>query len=416
MALSSDTWAALRRPEAPFLRLLEDAAEPAPWTPSPVLGGRFALMTREAGPPPVERWVAQQSFGSGLSRMVRVRCVSDRAPDADAWRAALLDEAAALAALDHPGVVQLVDVVEDGHRLGVVREYVDGVALSDVLRRCEGAGAGVPFELAIQLASEILWVLDALHSSTDGQGRSLGLVHRGLHPDHVRITRRGHVKLDGFELARMNHVRRPATEPGLVKGFAAYLPPEVIAGEPASPAADQYAVGVMLYELLTGAPCFTGATAADVLWKVVREGPELERLEACHVPLELRDVVAIATQPSPEDRFEGAAQMARALDDYAEVIRRLGRPWRLASYLAGQALYPSPVVEAFSEASTAVVPRDLAAAPVSEGLAQAVEVTEVEDRDAMWSGPEILVDVSDLDLVEEPELVPDDEVVLIGVE
>jgi hypothetical protein len=442
MSASSDTWSAAPRPNAPFLRLLEDAVDRTPRTPVPILGGRVALLTREAGAPPVERWVGQQSFGAALSRRVRVRCVPVGAPESELWRAALLDEAAALAALEHPNVVQLVDVVEDEHRLGVVREHVDGVPLSAVLRVCQGAGVGIPFDLAVHLASEISWVLDALHQATDGQGRSLGLVHRGLHPDHVRITRGGHVKLDGFELARMHRAGRQATAQGVVKGFAAYLPPEVIAGEPAGPAADQYAVGVMLFELLTGEPCFTGANAADLLWKVVRDGPPLARLESHRVPPELREVVARATTPSPEDRFEGAGRMARALDEYAELIRRHGRPWRVASFLAAQGHFPSPATERPAaglglgprEASTKVVSREVApeqaALPsvpgvrVSSGLAGGVEITEVEDRVALWRAePRVevaaaspAVDVSDLGVEEEPMLLEDDDVVLITLE
>lgn len=438
---SSDAWVAPKRPV--FLRLLEETSGPAE-TPAGPLAGRYHLVERAPATPPVRRWLAQQTRAGGLSRLVRLEQLPPEAPDRAAWRAALLDEAAALTAVDHPNVVALLDVVEGEAGLLLVREHVDGATLAEALSLCAGAGAGVPMDLAVYLASEIAWVLHAVHAASDAGGRPLGLVHRGVHPSQVWLTRSGHVKLDGFHLVRMRAGRRPATEPGLVKGFAAYLPPECIAGEPAGAAADVYAVGVMLFELLTGEPCFDGDNAADVLWKVVREGVPIERLEQSRVPPELRAIVERATQPSPEDRFESAAQMAHAFDAYAEVIRRHGRPWQVARYFEAQGLFAEPAASRLSEVRTALVDREPAdprptvrardvdafeavrgAARVSAGLAGAGdEITEVTRRGpAPAPAPSVetlrpapTVDVSDLDLADEDdalELVDDVDIVLI---
>lgn len=442
MNASSDQWVAAPRPV--FLRLLEETTA-QPEAPE-VLAGRYQLVERGRSSPPVRCWLALQRRAGGLARWVRVKHLDPSTHEHAAWRAALLDEAAALTAVDHPNVVALMDVVEDEEGLILVREHVDGPTLAQVLSVCQGGGTGVPFDLSVYLASEILWVVSAVHAAHDPSGRPMGLVHRGVHPSQICITRTGHVKLDGFELVRLASGRAPATEPGLVKGFAAYLPPECIAGEPASAAADVYAVGVMLFELLTGEPCFEGHNGAEVLWKVVRKGPPLARLERHRVPPELREIVARATQPSPEDRFESAEAMARALDAYAEVIRRHGRPWQVARYLEAQSLYGPPASTRLSELHTAVVDREVPEGPavrvrdvdeveavrgearISSGLANpsSDEVTEVTARTSASPRPSVEtvapgVDVSDLmegsaSRTDEPEELGDEDVVLITIE
>lgn len=447
MSASSDGWAAVPRAEGPvFLRLLEDAGAGSDAGPR-VLADRFQLVERITCSAPVRGWLALARGAGGLSRWVRLKHLDPSAPDFDVWRAALLDEATALTAVDHPHVVSLLDVVEDEAGLVLVREHVDGPSLADVLSVCQGAGAGVPFELSVHLASELLWVVHAVHNASDPAGRPLQLVHRGVHPSQVQITRSGHVKLDGFELVRMASGRSAATEPGLVKGFAAYLPPECIAGEPAAATADVYAVGVMLFELLCGEPCFDGHNGAEILWKVVRKGPPLARLERHRVPPELREIVSRATQPSPEDRYQSAREMARALDAYAEMIRRPGRPWQVERFFEAQGLYPEPVGARLADVETALVDAHFGAAPaveaqpvpaseavrgaarVSSGLANAAdEVTEVTARSAPPQGPgpsvqtvlpaQAYVDVSDLGLSprEEPELLADEDIVLISLD
>lgn len=412
MGSSSDSWIApAASSQGPvFLQLLEKANRPAPNVQ--LFGGRYQLVKPEQSPPPVERWLAQQNRAGGLSKLVRIKLLRAESQDHEVWRAALLDEVMALTSIDHPNIVQLLDVVECDQGMALVREYVDGVALSEVLSVCQGAGVGMPMDLAVYLASEISWVLDAVHGAADSRGRPLGLVHRGVHPSQIQVTRSGHVKLDGFDLARMNAGRRAATEPGLVKGFAAYLPPECIAGEPATSATDVYALGVMLFELLTGEPCFQGETAAEVLGKVVHDGPPLQRLQKHRVPPELRAIVDCATQLSPEDRYCTAGEMARALDAYAEVIRRHGRPWQLRGYFEAQGMYPAPLSERLSEVKTGLVCREIAepeavpfAARISSGLAYP-ERTEVTERRFVAPLPQVVE-------VIEPLMLDDEDVLLV---
>ncbi len=416
MGASSDAWLAAPRPKpcAPvFLDLLEDAASGPVGPTLPVFDGRYQLLEREATAGPLQRWLAHQLGPGGLKTLVRIKHLPPGAPEREVWQAALLDEARALSAVDHPNVVRLIQVLDDDTGLSLVREHIDGVALSQVLSICQGAGAGLRMDLAAYLASEILWVVDAVHAATDAVGRSLGLVHRGVHPSQVQITRRGHVKLDGFDLVRMNSGRRVATQPGLVKGFAAYLPPECIAGEVATPAADVYAVGVMLFELLTGEACFDGETASQILWKVVREGPALHRLERHRVPPELRQIVRRATEASPQDRFGSAAEMARQLDAYGELIRRHGRPWQVAGLFESQGLYPRSPAERFSESETAVLSRQMpaaqASARVSSGFAEA-ELTEVSPQQA---SPSTIRALHVVDPVFEPVVLDDADVMLV---
>lgn len=415
MSRSSDTWRAIPVAAAsPFLHLLQDSGRPS----GPDLGARYLPIRREAGATaPFERWVAQDRRAHGLTRLVRLDLVRAGAPEAEGAEAALLDVASALNALDHPNVVQLIDVVRHEGLTALVREHVDGTDLGALLRLLQGAGTGLPIDLGVHIASEVSWVLDAIHTTV--------AAHRGVHPSQIRLTRSGHLKLDGFDLVKLARSRRPATEKGLVRGHVAYLSPETIAGEAPGPASDVYAVGVLLFELLTGAPCFEGARPADVLWQIVREGPALDRLEAHRVPPELRAVVARAVEASPEDRYPTAAALARDLDAYAELIRRHGRPWRLARYLEDQGLYPEPLEARLSEVHTALVARDEPAATASVAPVGAAvvspalgtpEATEVTDVRPGLGAQSSLPLVEDLVAEDVPVLLDDDDVLLVTVD
>lgn len=199
------------------------------------------------------RYVLEQRLGSGgmslvyrardtqLHRTVAVKLLADNlAADPEA-RERFLREARAAGRLNHPNIVQVHDVGEDGGRPWMVMEYVDGPSLDEVVAR---AGPLDPDAVA-GIAAEVAAAVHYAHEA--------GVVHRDVKPSNVIRSSDGTVKIGDFGVAEAAGLPS-LTRTGIVLGTPGYLAPERRAGEAASPAADLYGLGAMLHELLTGAP------------------------------------------------------------------------------------------------------------------------------------------------------------------
>lgn len=267
-----------------------------------------------------ERYEVLELLGSGsfgLVLLARHRVLKTKlaikigtATDGDA-RARFEREAQILASLTHPGLVSVHDSggLPDG-RLFMVQEWIDGQPLSALL-----ADGPLPIERAIGLAIGVLVPLQAAHEA--------GVIHRDLKPDNVMVEAGDRVRIIDFGLARSAQADEEAlTTLGLFVGTLAYAAPEQSSRDGITSAADQYAVGIMLYQMLAGRRPFE----ADNL-------PELARMHHTaplpplpeHVPPDLRAVVERATAKRAEDRFGSAEEMAAALlvrDAPPEVRRR----------------------------------------------------------------------------------------------
>jgi eukaryotic-like serine/threonine-protein kinase len=213
------------------------------------------------------------------------------------WR-----EASAAAGLDHPNVVAVYDRDEDDGRPFLVLELVDGESLAQHLGR-DGA---LPPERALAVAGDVLAALAHAHSR--------GLVHRDVKPGNVLLTSDDRAKLADFGIAQASE-NVTLTRPGDVLGTLAYLAPERLAGQAATPATDVYGVGAMLYQMLTGQPLFTGDLPAAIAaqhGQQVAPPPSALRPD---LPEWLDQIVLKALARDPASRFPSAAAMLQAIAD-----------------------------------------------------------------------------------------------------
>jgi len=164
-------------------------------------------------------------------------------------------EARVQSALAHPNIVRLHELVTVEGRPCLVMEYVDGGSLADRIVR---SGRLAPEE-ALQFLRDIASAIAHVHAQ--------GVIHRDIKPGNVRVTSQGDVKLLDFGIASSRHVR-DLTLTGHVIGTPIYLSPEQLLGEPATPASDIWAMGVLLYEMTTGKPPFKGATTDELLARI----------------------------------------------------------------------------------------------------------------------------------------------------
>ena len=218
-------------------------------------------------------------------------------------------EAQAAATLDHPRVVQVYDFFEESGCWFLVMEYVDGINLKRHLR---GRGPLPPGE-ACALGEQICAALEAAHSR--------GFIHRDIKPQNVLLDRQGSAKLTDFGIVHVMCEARMTTT-GAVLGTADYIAPEQARGEPLTPASDLYAVGVMLYELLTGRLPFTGRTPLAVATQhATVPAPPPSRFVPGLSPY-IEAVVMRALQKRPERRYQSAARMGLALQLAREAAAR----------------------------------------------------------------------------------------------
>ena len=258
-------------------------------------------------------------------------------------------EARAVAAIAHPNLVALYDFgkAKDG-RVYLAMELLDGEPLDRRLRR-----TSLRYKEAAGLAIQATHALEAAHGA--------GLVHRDLKPANLVLTKSGTLKLLDFGVAMA--LSDITTDEKRQKGFAIfgtpeYMAPEQVAGEPVDARCDVYALGCVLYEMLTGAPPFTGKSSVEVLGRQVREVPVPPRVRAPErkIPGALENVVLRAMSKRREDRFGSAIAMRRALEEALEAPAPV--PARRRSLLLRGAAVASivGVVALVSHASTRSVP------------------------------------------------------------
>jgi serine/threonine protein kinase/tetratricopeptide (TPR) repeat protein len=253
-----------------------------------------------------------------LGRQVALKFLNaDRQRDADS-RARLLREARAASSLRSPNIAVTYEFVEHGDMLFIAMEYVEGELLSDRIRR-----GPVPAGEAVDIAAQVADALDEAH----GQN----IVHRDIKSANLIQTKRGLVKVLDFGLAKMDVPRSTekvlrstsellVTSPGMVLGTIAYMAPEQLRADSVDHRVDLFALGVVLYELLTARLPFRGATLADTFDRIFYADPEPVSRSIPGVLPELERILWKALQKSADHRYQSARELHI---DLRQVARRL---------------------------------------------------------------------------------------------
>jgi eukaryotic-like serine/threonine-protein kinase len=278
-----------------------------------------------------------------LDRHVAVKVLSgSRAEDAEAC-AMFLDEARLVAMLNHQNIAAVleVDVADGKHYLAM--EYVHGADLREVLGAAQRAGMMLPLETAISIVCAAAAGLDHAHRRCGPDGQPLQLVHRDVSLSNIMVGHDGSVKVVDFGIATTT-IASVHTMPGVVRGKASYMSPEQCLGDRVDLRSDVFALGVVLYELTTGARCFHGKSDFDRMLAVVRGDYIAPSDLIASYPPELEEVIRTALAPAPDKRYASAAAMVEALERVAVLHGWVGGPGaiqRLMHSLFGDVTEPS---------------------------------------------------------------------------
>jgi serine/threonine protein kinase len=235
-----------------------------------------------------------------LDRPVAIKRLADNLAANEEYKRRFLREARLAARLSNPNIVAVYDAGAENGVPFIVMEYVEGETLGDLLQR---RGRLDPAE-AVALALQACSGLETAHQA--------GLVHRDIKPQNLLIAPEGTLKIADFGIARSLDGTQ-LTQAGTVLGTAGYLAPEQAAGEPVTAVADIYALGAVLYELLTGRPPYEADSLAELFVKQTEGSITPLRELAPAAPARLEDAVMRALARVPEYRYESAAALAAEL-------------------------------------------------------------------------------------------------------
>ncbi len=256
---------------------------------------------------------AQMRDKTGKLREVALKRLLPKAAAHKEIVASFLQEAKLLQHLHHPGIMETYDSGKVFGHYFIAMEYIPGPTLKELVQHCGATVGAVPEAMTLNIAAQLCDALDHAHTKKDAKGRALGIIHRDISPANIILSTDGIVKLIDWGLAK---AKLGETETGehQIKGKYGYVAPEYLDGN-LSPRSDLWAVGIIIYELLTSRRLFDGADDYETVQRVRNLPIPRPSIANPRVTPQLDAIVMKALERDPTYRWKSAAEMRDALRD-----------------------------------------------------------------------------------------------------
>ncbi len=278
----------------------------------PIPFGKYLLVERLAQGGMAEVFRAVYQGAAGFEKQVAVKRILPVFDGTRDFVAMFVDEARIASSLTHVNIVQVSDFGELDGSYYLAMELVDGVDLGRLREAASRRGLRIPVPIVAYIVAEAARGLAYAHDKRGQDGAPLGIVHRDVSPQNVLISYAGEVTIADFGIAKATG-KLHKTESGAVMGKIRYMSPEQINGEPLDGRSDLFALGVIFWELLVGAPLWTGDNPGAVSDQVKNAKVEPPSRRGRDVPVELDRIALKALERGRDARYARAADLAREL-------------------------------------------------------------------------------------------------------
>ncbi|WP_224367692.1 serine/threonine protein kinase [Hyalangium versicolor] len=285
--------------------------------------GKYRLIHKLATGGMAEVFLAKAAGPMGFEKLLVLKRILPHLATEATFVEMFLTEARLAAHLNHPNVAQIFDFGEAEGTYFLAMEYVDGPNLREIVRRASAVGLALPLAFCARVVASACEGLSFAHTFSDPVSRQpMNIIHRDISPDNILLSRQGAVKVVDFGIAKAAGVS-PHTQTGVLKGKLAYMSPEQLRNEALDPRADVYALGVVLYELLTGLKPFIASSEAGMVQAVLFEMqvPVLQRRP--DVPDAIQRVLAKALAKERDRRYPDCVSFQADLEEF---IVSTGKP------------------------------------------------------------------------------------------
>ncbi len=278
----------------------------------PIPFGKYLLLDRVNIGGMAEVWRAKTFGANGFERIVAIKRILPNIAEDEEFITMFIDEAKITVQLNHANIAQIYELANLSNSYFIAMEYVSGKDMRAVFDRCRKRGEPAPIPLTCYVIAQSCEGLDYAHRAKDKQGRDMSIVHRDVSPQNALVSYDGEVKVIDFGIAKAAG-KATKTQAGILKGKFGYMSPEQIRGLPLDGRSDIFAIGVCLYEMLTGERLFVGDSDFSVLEKVRK----VEVLPPSHfnrkIPEALEKIVMKALAKDVDDRYQHAGELGEDL-------------------------------------------------------------------------------------------------------
>ncbi|MFZ5875483.1 MAG: protein kinase domain-containing protein [Nitrospirota bacterium] len=279
----------------------------------PAQFGKYRLLHRVGHGGMAELFLAKQTGLKGFEKVLAIKKILPHLTQDAEFVSMFVNEGKLAALLTHQHIVQIFDLDHVNGVYYIAMEYVMGKDLRTVAARARERGGQVPIDLALLICSQVASGLDYAHRRKDLDGRDLNIVHRDVSPQNILVSYEGEVKLVDFGIAKVAGLGQE-TKTGILKGKLAYMSPEQAMGRAIDRRSDVFALGIVLYEVLTGRRLFKGDSDLSTLEAVRTANVEPPTTFDATIPAELERVVMTALAREAGQRYQTSADFQAALE------------------------------------------------------------------------------------------------------